>query len=60
MTTVGVVIPVYRCENYVRGCIESVLAQTRPVDQIVLVDDCVATIHRYRGRDLREHGRERG
>ena len=30
--------------NYVRGCIESVLAQTRPVDQIVLVDDCqVAT-----------------
>ena len=59
MTTVGVVIPVYRCENYVRGCIESVLAQTRPVDQIVLVDDCGGD----RSIDiavetLREHGRE--
>ena len=61
MTTVGVVIPVYRCEDYVRGCIESVLAQTRPVDQIVLVDDrggdrsidiAVATL-RERGRDHR-------
>ncbi|MFT3662302.1 MAG: glycosyltransferase family 2 protein [Gordonia sp. (in: high G+C Gram-positive bacteria)] len=37
--TVGVVIPVYRCTRYVRGCLESVLAQTRPVDAIVLVDD---------------------
>lgn len=39
MLTVGVVIPVYRCAPYVRGCLESVLDQTRPVDQIVLVDD---------------------
>ncbi|MFT4088573.1 MAG: glycosyltransferase family 2 protein, partial [Gordonia sp. (in: high G+C Gram-positive bacteria)] len=39
MVTVGVVIPMYRCADYVRGCLESVLAQTRPVDQIVLVDD---------------------
>lgn len=38
--TVGVVIPVYRCAPYVRGCLESVLAQQRPADQIVLVDDC--------------------
>ncbi|MBD0021311.1 MULTISPECIES: glycosyltransferase family 2 protein [Gordonia] len=58
MVTVGVVIPVYRCEDFVRGCIESVLAQTRAVDEIVLVDD--------RGGDrsidiavdtLNEHGR---
>ncbi|WP_440712336.1 glycosyltransferase family 2 protein [Gordonia sp. FQ] len=57
--TVGVVIPVYRCAPYVRGCLESVLAQTHPVDQIVLVDD--------RGGDesvriaedtLREHARD--
>ncbi|WP_020171389.1 glycosyltransferase family 2 protein [Gordonia polyisoprenivorans] len=56
--TVGVVIPVYRCAPYVRGCLESVLAQTFPVDEIVLVDD--------RGGDesvplaqrvLAEHGR---
>jgi len=37
--TVGVVIPVYRCADYVRGCLESVLAQTHPVSEIVLVDD---------------------
>ena len=55
-TTVGVVIPVYRCAEYVRGCLESVFAQTRPVDQIVLVDDCgdddsiavaIATLREY-------------
>lgn len=40
MPTVGVVIPLYRCAPYVRGCLESVLAQTHPVDEIVLVDDC--------------------
>jgi glycosyltransferase involved in cell wall biosynthesis len=39
MPTVGVVIPLYRCAPYVRGCLESVLAQTRPIDEIVLVDD---------------------
>lgn len=57
--TVGVVIPVFRCAPYVRACLESVLAQTYPVHQIVLVDD--------RGEDdsvelaqrvLREHGRD--
>lgn len=57
--TVGVVIPVYRCAPYVRACLESVLAQTHPVDQIVLVDDCggdesIDTAQAV----LREHGRE--
>lgn len=59
MPTVGVVIPLYRCAPYVRGCLESVLAQTHPLDEIVLVDD--------RGGDdtvsvatavLDEHGRD--
>lgn len=40
MPTVGVVIPIYRSGAYVEGCLESVLAQRRPVDEIVLVDDC--------------------
>lgn len=39
MSTVGVVIPVYRSADYIAGCIESLLAQTYPVTQIVLVDD---------------------
>ncbi|EME20386.1 glycosyltransferase family 2 protein [Rhodococcus triatomae] len=39
MNRVSVVVPVYRCLPYVEGCLRSVLAQTRPVDEIVLVDD---------------------
>ncbi|SDH09802.1 Glycosyl transferase family 2 [Rhodococcus triatomae] len=33
------VVPVYRCLPYVTGTLQSVLDQTRPVDEIVLVDD---------------------
>ncbi|UYP19942.1 glycosyltransferase [Rhodococcus sp. Z13] len=36
---VSVVVPVYRSLPYVEKCLGSVLRQTRPVDQIVLVDD---------------------
>lgn len=32
-------MPVYQCLPYVENCLRSVLAQTRPVTQIVLVDD---------------------
>lgn len=39
-TTISVVIPVYRCEPYVVGALQSALNQTRPVDEIILVDDC--------------------
>ena len=34
-----VVIPVYNVEKYLSKCIESVLNQTLPVDEIILVDD---------------------
>ena len=37
--TVSVVVPVYNCENYIAECIESVLAQTYPHFQLVLIDD---------------------
>jgi glycosyltransferase involved in cell wall biosynthesis len=36
---VSVVVPVHRCIPYVEKCLGSVLHQTRPVDEIVLVDD---------------------
>ncbi|QXW04854.1 glycosyltransferase [Rhodococcus globerulus] len=36
---VSVVVPVYRCLPYVENCLRSVLEQTRPITQIVLVDD---------------------
>jgi glycosyltransferase involved in cell wall biosynthesis len=37
--TVAAVIPVYNKEPYVARAITSILAQTRPVDEIIIVDD---------------------
>lgn len=37
--TIAVVIPLYNKEPYVARAITSVLAQTRPVDEIIVVDD---------------------
>jgi glycosyltransferase involved in cell wall biosynthesis len=34
------IIPVYNCERYIGAAIESILAQTRPVDDILVVDAC--------------------
>jgi glycosyltransferase involved in cell wall biosynthesis len=37
---ISVVLPVYNGERYLREAIASVLAQTRPADEIVVYDDC--------------------
>lgn len=34
-----VVVPVYNVEKYLEKCVESILSQTLPVDEIILVDD---------------------
>lgn len=38
-TTVGVAVPVYNCERFVAEALQSVLAQSRPVAEVVVVDD---------------------
>lgn len=37
--TVSVIIPVYNCEKYIRNALESALAQTYPLHEIIVVDD---------------------
>jgi glycosyltransferase involved in cell wall biosynthesis len=39
MSTISIIIPAYNREAYVGAAIDSVLAQTRPPDEIVVVDD---------------------
>lgn len=70
MSRISVVVPVYRCLPYVEGCLKSVLDQTRPADEIVLVDDrggdeSMAVAQRYlaeRGANFRSvvHEENRG
>ena len=36
---ISAVIPAYNCEEYIARAIESVLEQTHPVDEIIVVDD---------------------
>lgn len=37
--TISAVIPAYNCEKYIARSIDSVLNQTRPVNEIIVVDD---------------------
>jgi len=39
MTTISVIIPVFNCERFVGQAIESVLSQTRGIDEIIVVND---------------------
>lgn len=40
MTTFAIVIAAYRAEDFIAEAIESALSQSRPADEIVVVDDC--------------------
>ena len=48
----SLVIPVYNVAPYLRTCLDSLLAQTRPIDEIIVVDDgstdnCPAILDEY-------------
>ena len=45
MLTVGLVVPYYNCGEYIGECLESVAAQTRIPDYVVVVDDASKRKH---------------
>jgi len=60
MVSVSVVIPVYKVEAYLDGCVESVLAQAFKDFEIILVDDgspdrCPRMCDEWAGKDARIH-----
>ena len=57
-TVVSIIVPVYKVEAYLEICIDSILQQTYPYLEILLVDDgspdrCPAICDDYAGRDSR-------
>lgn len=58
MPKISVIVPVYKAEQYLPGCIDSILCQTFPDFEVILVDDgspdnCLAICREYAGRDSR-------
>lgn len=58
MKLVSVIVPVYKVENYLERCVDSILAQTYKKLEVILVDDgspdrCGAICEQYASRDAR-------
>ena len=55
---ISIIVPIYKVENYLHRCIDSILAQTYPNIEVVLVDDgspdnCGTICDEYSKRDER-------
>lgn len=60
MPTISILIPVYKVEHYIHRCIDSILGQTYPHFDLILVDDgspdnCGAICDEYARKDSRIH-----
>lgn len=58
MIMVSIIVPIYNIEGYIRECIDSILAQTYPDFELILVDDgspdnCGRICDEYAEKDVR-------
>lgn len=58
MPKVSIIVPVYKVEQYLHRCVDSILAQTFPDFELILVDDgspdnCPAICDEYAEKDGR-------
>lgn len=60
MAEISIIVPVYKAQAYLHGCIESILSQTYQNFELILVDDgspdsCGEICEEYAARDSRVH-----
>lgn len=60
MSTISVIIPIYKAEFYLHRCVDSILRQTFTDFELILVDDgspdgCPAICDEYARKDSRIH-----
>lgn len=55
MFTVSVIVPNYNNEKYLRQCLDSILIQTYPIDEIIVYDDCSTDTSRDILKEYADH-----